>query len=423
MEKSKPTSISVEEARDIILDSINLTTPETISVYEASTRVCAEDIVSNVDVVPFNNAAMDGFAVRREVLTQASEDNKIVCNVIDEVPAGGYFTGDLSGNDVVRIMTGACVPGICDAVVKYEAVDYLGGNGRAGSQVAFTECPKSFDNIRRKGEEAKIGDTIISKGEKITPGGVGFIANCGINKVSVYSRPRVGIISIGTELQECGEKLRQGCIYESNSATISALVAEAGGIPKYLGIVKDDFENLCKTLKENAAGFDFLITTGGASNGDFDYIKQAIGELGDLKFTLVNMRPGKCQTFGLIDGTPVMGLPGNPSAAYCGFEMLIRPALLAMQGNTRLDRATLKAKLVGDRKKRDKRRMYLRGVLSVDNGEYLFTPANNQSSGIIGPVQQSNAFGILPEGDCGGKFSDGTIIDCIPFGVCEGAVI
>lgn len=423
MERSKPTSISVEEARDIILDSIQLTTPETIPVYDSSTRVCAEDIVSNVDVVPFNNAAMDGFAVRREVLTQASKDTKIVCNVIDEVPAGGYFTGDLAGNDVVRIMTGACVPDICDAVVKYEAVDYLGGNGRKGSQVAFTECPKSFDNIRRRGEEAEIGDTIISKGEKITPGGVGFIANCGINKVTVYSRPKVGIISIGTELQECGEKLRQGCIYESNSATMSALVAEAGGIPRYLGIVKDDFENLCKTLKENADSFDFLITTGGASNGDFDYIKQAIGELGDLKFTLVNMRPGKCQTFGLIDGTPVMGLPGNPSAAYCGFEMLIRPALLAMQGNTRLDRATLKAKLVGDRKKRDKRRMYLRGVLSVDNGEYLFTPAKNQSSGIIGPVQQSNAFGILPEGDCGGKFSDGAIIDCIPFGVCEGAVI
>lgn len=423
MEKSKLTSISVEEARDIILDSVKLTTPETIPVYESSTRVCAEDITSKIDVIPFNNAAMDGFAVKRETLKDASEDNKIVCDVVDEVPAGGYFYGDIEDNQVVRIMTGACVPDACDAVVKYEAVDYLGGDGKAGSKVAFSECPGSLDNIRQKGEEAKIGDTIVCKGEKITPGGVGFIANCGINNVSVYSRPKVGIISIGSELQKCSEELRQGCIYESNSVTISSLVMAAGGIAQPLGIVEDDFEVLCKTLKENAGKFDFLITTGGASNGDFDFIKQAIGELGDLKFTLVNMRPGKCQTFGLIDGTPVMGLPGNPSAAYCGFEMLIRPALLAMQGNTCLTKPTLKAKLVGDRKKRDKRRMYLRGVLSVDGGEYLFTPAKNQSSGIIGPVQQSNAFGILPEGDCGGKFEDGTIIECIPFGVTEGAVI
>lgn len=423
MEKSKPSSISVEEARQLILDSTQSTIPEKIPVYESNTRVCAKDIVSKIDVIPFNNAAMDGFAVKRETLKDASEDNKIVCDVVDEVPAGGFFDGDLKDNQVVRIMTGACVPDMCDAVVKYEIVDYVGGDGKAGSKVAFSECPKEMDNIRQIGEEAGVGETIIARGEKITPGGVGFIANCGISEVSVYSRPRVGIISIGTELQPCGEELRLGSIYESNSATMSALVKDAGGIPKILGIVKDDFDTLCKTLKENATDFDFLITTGGASNGDFDYIKQAIDALGELKFTLVNMRPGKCQTFGLINGTPVMGLPGNPSAAYCGFEMLIRPALLAMQGNACLTRPTLKAKLVGDRKKRDIRRMYLRGRLAKVDGDYSFTPAKNQSSGIIGPVQQANAFGILPEGDCGGKFTDGTIIECIPFGVFEGAVI
>ena len=147
--------------------------------------------------------------------------------------------------------------------------------------------------------------------------------------------------------------------------------------------------------------------------------------MGDLKFSLVNMRPGKCQTFGLVDGTPVMGLPGNPAAAYCGFEILIRPALLAMQGHTCLTRPTFKAVLVGDRKKRNTRRVYLRGFAEITpDGQHIFTPAKNQSSGIYGPIQQSNCLAILPEGKVeGGKVLDGTVVDCIPFGVNEGAVI
>ena len=418
-------NISPEEAQSIIQDNVKKCETEKVGDVDALGRVLAEDVVSEIDVIPFDNAAMDGFAVRRADLESATEESSVTCKVIAEVPAGSFYDGEIKSGEVVRIMTGAAVPKDADAVVKYEIVDYLDGDGMAGSKVAFSAYPKELDNIRRAGEDVKAGEVVVAKGEALSVGGVGFIANCGVTQVQVYKRPTVGIISIGSELQTADEPLKQGHIYESNSFALAAAVLDAGGIPTRLGIVKDDFDTLCETIEEACSGFDFVITSGGASNGDFDYIKQVIEKVGDLKFTLVNMRPGKCQTFGLVNGIPVMGLPGNPAAAFCGFEMLIRPALLAMQGHTKLERPTFKATLVGDRKKRDTRRTYLRGFAEKQtDGNITFTPAKNQSSGIYGPIQQSNALAILPEGKVeGGKVLDGTVLTCIPFGVKEGAVI
>ena len=418
-------NLSPEEAQEIIQKSINETKIEKVNLLDALGRTLAKDVISEIDVIPFDNAAMDGFAVRREDLKNASSDSPVECEVIAEVPAGSFYDGDIKSGEVVRIMTGAAVPKDANAVVKYEIVDYLNGDGKQGSKVAFSECPKEFDNIRRAGEDVKAGEAVVLAGEELGVGGAGFIANCGINKVDVYARPKVGIISIGSELQNAGEPLKQGCIYESNSFALAAAIKDAGGIPERLGIVEDNFEHLSEAIEDACDKFDFVVTSGGASNGDFDYIKQVIEKLGDLKFTLVNMRPGKCQTFGIVNETPIIGLPGNPAAAFCGFEILIRPALLKMQGFTKLEKPTFKATLVGDRKKRDTRRMYLRGLAEKkEDGNITFTPAKNQSSGIYGPIQQSNALGILPEGKAqDGKIKDGTAIVCIPFGVKEGAVI
>ena len=418
-------NLSPEEAQEIIQKSINETKIEKVNLLDALGRTLAKDVVSEIDVIPFDNAAMDGFAVRREDLKNASSDSPVECEVIAEVPAGSFYDGSIKSGEVVRIMTGAAVPKDANAVVKYEIVDYLNGDGKQGSKVAFSECPKEFDNIRRAGEDVKAGEVVVLAGEELGVGGAGFIANCGIDEVDVYARPKVGIISIGSELQSAGEPLKQGCIYESNSFALAAAIKEAGGIPERLGIVEDNFEKLSEAIENACDKFDFVVTSGGASNGDFDYIKQVIEKLGDLKFTLVNMRPGKCQTFGVVNGTPIIGLPGNPAAAFCGFEILIRPALLKMQGFTKLEKPTFKATLVGDRKKRDTRRMYLRGLAEKkEDGNITFTPTKNQSSGIYGPIQQANALGILPEGKAqDGKIKDGTSIVCIPFGVKEGAVI
>ena len=418
-------NLSPEEARNIIQNSISKPATEKVGVVEALGRVLAKDVVSEIDVIPFDNAAMDGFAVKRADLENATECSPVTCKVVAEVPAGSFYEGEIKSGEVVRIMTGAAVPADADAVVKYEIVDYLGGDGMQGSEVAFSAYPKEFDNIRRAGEDVKAGEVVVAAGEELGVGGVGFVANCGVDQVEVYKRPTVGVISIGSELQVAGEPLKQGHIYESNSFALMAAIVEAGGIPTRVGIVEDNFDALCDTIKEATSQFDFVVTSGGASNGDFDYIKQVIEKIGELKFTLVNMRPGKCQTFGIVNETPVIGLPGNPAAAFCGFEILIRPALLAMQGHTKLESPTFTATLVGDRKKRDTRRMYLRGFAEKQaDGHITFTPAKNQSSGIYGPIQQSNALAILPEGKVeGGKVLDGTSLTCIPFGVKEGAVI
>lgn len=416
--------LSVEEACHCILDSISILEPETVPIVDACDRVCAEDVKSDIDVIPFDNAAMDGFAVRVEDLKDADSSNKISCKVIAEVGAGDFYDGIAKQGEVIRIMTGAAVPDCMDAVVKYEDVDYLDGDGMAGSTVSFSECPKIYNNIRRAGEDVRCGEVVIKRGEVIKPGGVGFLANCGIEKVSVYRKPKVAIISIGSELSELGKKLDKGCIYESNSYAMQANVKRAGGLCDIYPIVKDDLDKLVNTIKDASKKSDFIITTGGASNGDFDFIKPAIQSLGEMKFSIVNMRPGKCQAFGIINKTPIMGLPGNPAAAYCGFEILVRPALLKMQGRSEIFLKKVEAVLDQDLKKRDSRRLYFRGILKRDNnGTLTVSSAGSQSSGLYGPLQASNCLGIVMEGKTEGFIKKGTVLKCIPFGVSEEAVI
>lgn len=415
---------SVEEALECVLSHVKLLEIETVPLLESVGRVAAKDLVSDCDITPFDHSAMDGFAVRREDLINASKDNPVVCRVIAEVPAGSTYTGPIRAGEVVRIMTGAPVPADADAVVKYEIVDYLDGDGRKGSNVSFSQPAKKDENIRMKGEEISQGEVAVSSGEVISAAGVGFLASCGVVEVPVYRRPRVAVVPIGSELLSPEKPLEAGCIRDSNSYAMAACVSQAGGIPVRLPIVPDDEENLASVIKQAAQEFDFIITTGGASNGDYDFIKPVVEQLGELYLTLVNMRPGKAQTFGLVDGTPVFGLPGNPAAAYCGFEVLIRQALRKMQGYTAFQRPTIKARLVGNRKKKDPRRIYLRAVLSRDeNGELVVTPAKNQSSGLFSTLQRANCLAILPEGAEVNPVPDGTMIECVLLEVEEGTVI
>lgn len=415
---------SVEDALECVLSHVSLLEEETVPLLESVGRVSARDLASDCDITPFDHAAMDGFAVRAEDLSSAASDAPVECKVIAEVPAGSVYSGPIGANEAVRIMTGAPVPSDTDAVVKYEIVDYLEGDGRKGSIVAFSQPAQDGENIRRKGEEIVEGEVAVHAGEVITAAGVGFLAGCGITQVPVRRRPRVAVVPIGSELRSPTEPLAQGCIRDSNSYAMAACVAQAGGVPACLPIVPDDEEYLARTIKLAAQDYDFIITTGGASNGDYDFIKPVVEELGELYMTLVNMRPGKAQTFGLVEGTPVFGLPGNPAAAYCGFEMLIRPALRKMQGHCAASRPTVKARLIGNRKKRDPRRIYLRATLERNGeGELTVTPAKNQSSGLFSTLQRANCLAILPEGTEPNPVPDGTVLDCVLLDVEEGTVL
>ena len=415
--------VSVEEALERVLSQVEPLELETVPLLEAVGRVAAVDVMSDCDIAPFDNAAMDGFAVRVEDLTHASADDPVICTVIEEVPAGSVYDGPINPGEVVRIMTGAAVPSGADAVVKYEVVDYLDGDGRKGSRVAFTQSAKPAENIRSKGEEISSGGVAIHAGEVVSAAGAGFLASCGVLEVPVHRRPRVAVLPIGSELVAADEALRPGCIRDSNTYALAACVQQAGGVPTRLPVVPDDEEKLAQAILQASETHDFIVTSGGASNGDYDFIKPVVQRLGTLSMTLVNMRPGKAQTFGTVNGTPVFGLPGNPAAAYCGFEVLIRQALRKMQGHSIFVRPTVKARLMGDRKKRDIRRMYLRATLQNVEGELQVVPAKNQSSGLFSTLQRSNCLAILPENVVMNPVPDGTILDCILLDVEEGTVL
>lgn len=414
--------LSPEKARSIILDSVSNLDTQEIDLLCAIGRVAAESIQSDIDVSSFAHSAMDGFALRCDDIACASDDSPVILKVISEVPAGSCFDGHIEEGQCVRIMTGAIVPDEADSVVKYEIVGVEKGDGKTGSLVSFAAPTKYRSNIREAAEEAKAGEVIVSKGEVITSAGVGFLAGCGAMKVKTYDRPKVAIIATGSELVDPWTMPSRGKIRNSNSYAMAACALRAGAEPVIYPIVEDTEEALEQAVLKAVNETDFVVTTGGAANGDFDFIKNVISHLGELLISTVNMRPGKAQAFGLVDETPVFGLPGNPAAAYIGFELLIRPALRKMQGYTNLEPQIVKARITRDMHKRDPRRIYLRSTLYKDAaGQRVVEPAKNQSSGLFGVIQHSNCLTILPEGLEGKEKGD--LVDCVVLEVPEEVVL
>lgn len=422
---AKQELIPVEQARALLLDTVNTLETEKVPLIEALGRISAKNQTSDIDISPFDHSAMDGFAVVASDLANATPEAPIELPVIDEIPAGAYYDKVLQPGTCVRIMTGAPIPDGANAVVKYEIVTNLENDGRAPGRVAFSAPTSAGDNIRQKGEEIAAGEVAIKAGEPLSPAGAGLLASCGLSQVEVYKRPRVAVIPIGSELVEPDTLPLPGQIRDGNSYAIGASVVRAGGIPHLHSIVPDDKDMLATAVLEAVEESDFVVTSGGASNGDFDYIQQVVKEQGELFMDFVNMRPGKAQTFGLVKNTPVFGLSGNPAAAYCGFEMLVRPALRKMQGYATLDRPRVWARLSRDMKKKDSRRIYLRSTLErLDDGSLQVRPAKSQSSGLFSPFQSGNCLAILPEGvPASKKVEAGTLVECLLLDVDEGVVI
>ena len=416
------TMISLEEAQALVQANVGRMPVETVGILDAAGRVAAADLASDIDVSPFAHAAMDGFALMHEDIAAATESEPVSLEVIADVPAGSVFEGTLEHGQCVRIMTGAATPAQADAVVKYEIVDVLEGDGKTGSTVAFSKPAAAGDNIRAAGEEAKAGQTVVREGEVIGTAGIGFLAGCGMIEAPVYARPRVAVIAIGSELVAPTEMPAPGHIRNSNSYALAACARAAGCTVDIFPIVRDDEDRLAETVLEAVRDHDFVVTSGGASNGDFDFIKPVVERLGTLLMTTVNMRPGKAQTFGLVNGTPVFGLPGNPAAAYVGFEMIIRPALRKMQGYSALSHPIVKARLTADRKKKDPRRLFMRATITkAEDGTLEVTPAKNQSSGLFGVIQKTNCMAIVPEDIT--FLEAGSLIDCVLLDVPEEVVL
>jgi len=395
-----PTMISVDEALERILEHFKPLEPERVKILDALDRVLAEDVYSDMDVPPFNNSAMDGYAVRAADTVGASRDNPVSLRVVADLAAGYTTDVAVEPGTAIRIMTGAPMPAGADAIVRFEETSE-GVNGlgrRASGRVEVFKEVAVGENVRLAGEDIKGGELVLPKGMVIRPQEVGALASLGRGEVQVIRRPRVAILATGDELVDIDEEVTPGKIRDSNGYSNAALVMRYGGIPIMLGIARDDVANLTAKIKEGLArGADLFLTSGGVSVGDFDMVKEVLNAEGEMSFWQVRMKPGKPLAFGQIQGVPLIGLPGNPVSAMVSFEQFARPAILKMLGKVHLRKPTIKAILEEDVTSSG-RRSFRRVIVERHEGQYYATTTGPQGSGILTSMVKANGLAIIPEG-------------------------
>ncbi len=383
--------ISVEDALSLILSQIREMGTERVDITSSLGRVIGEDIYARRNNPPWDNSAMDGYAVRFEDIKGAAKENPAVLRVIEDLPAGYTAKNQVAKGEAIRIMTGAPVPKGADTVVMVEDTE------KEGERVKVFRETHLGENIRRTGEDIKTGELVVPKGTLIRPAEVGIMATCGRAFVSVYQRPRVAVVSTGDELVDVDEEIAEGKIVTSNSYTLSSMAAECGALPFQLGIARDTREALKEKLMQ-ALHADVIITSGGVSVGDFDFVKDVLKELGsEMKFWKVAMKPGKPLAFGTIGGKPAFGLPGNPVSCMVCFEQFVRPSLLKMMGHDKIYRPTVQATLKEDIKKKPGRKHFIRSFVRLEEGHYTVTTTGDQGSGILKSMVAANGLLIFPE--------------------------
>ncbi|MCI0686545.1 MAG: molybdopterin molybdotransferase MoeA [Sporichthyaceae bacterium] len=366
-----------------------------------------EDVTAPVDLPSFDNSAMDGYAVRLADVAEATELLPVSLPVVGDIPAGDPTPRMLGPGMTARIMTGAPVPAGADAVVPVEWTD--GGI----SQVSIRQAPTPGQHIRRLGDDVKVGETILTKGTWLGPTQIGLLAAIGQDRVSVRPRPRVVVISTGSELVEPGSQITAGQVFDANGYTLTAAARDAGAIAYRVGIIGDDAAELKERIEDQLIRADLVITSGGVSKGAYDLVKQVLGELGEVSFDEVAMQPGKPQGYGQIgpDKIPVFALPGNPVSAYVSFEVFVRPVIRRMLALEPLYRPTVTATCTDPLTSGAGIRQYARASLSfASNGDRAtaekasadepvgtVTPVGGHGSHLMGDLAQANSLIVLPE--------------------------
>jgi molybdopterin molybdotransferase len=406
-----PDWLSVDEALDRVLLTCSPVSEERVELSEARGRALALDVQSRVDHPPWNNSAMDGFAVRSEDVTGASEESPVVLPVVEEVPAGGFPRGKLVPGTAVRVMTGAPVPEGATGVIRLEHTD----GGRDG-RVLIRADSDARRNIRLAGEDLQRGNTVLQAGAEVTPAVIGSLAAMGWPDVAVRRRPRVGVLSNGDELADfdaLDDVLAGRRIMNSNEHGLAALVSATGAEPVRLGIAQDDTADVRRRI-ETAGEIDALITSAGVSVGDHDCVKEALDSLGMKHgFWRVRMRPGSPMTFGVLDGRPVFGLPGNPVSVMVTYYVFVEPALRALAGHSKVRRRWLWARAADDIPSPEQLTHFFRVRLEpgADAG-YEARLTGPQGSGILSSMVSADGLAIVPEGRAG--IEQGEVVEVIP---------
>ena len=396
--------ISVEDALSQILEHVRPLEPEPVPILEAPGRVLVEEIVSDIQIPPFDNSAMDGYAVRSADVAAATPQVPVRLDVVGSV-AAGYVAGARVGpGTAVRIMTGAPLPQGADAVVPYEDTDDFDRPKedrlqRPASQIEVRQPVRPRDHVRPAGEDIRHGERVLAPGRVLRPQEIGVLASLGHAAVLVHRRPRVAILATGDELLEIHEPLAPGKIRNSNEYTNAALVRRTGGVPLRLGIARDAREDLVNKIRAGLdQGADLFLTSGGVSVGDYDVVKDVLGSEGRMQFWQVNMKPGKPLAFGLLPGSvPLIGLPGNPVSAMVSFEQFARPAILKMLGHTDLAKPTVQA-VVDEDVKNSGRRGFIRVIVTRGEEGYHARTTGEQGSGVLTSMSKANGLAIVPEG-------------------------
>lgn len=372
-----------------------------------------QDVTAPVDLPSFDNSAMDGYAVRVADVENATELLPVTLPVAGDIAAGDLTVGMLAPGMTARIMTGAPVPAGADAVVPVEWTD--GGI----NQVAIRQVPEPGQHIRRRGDDVKVGETVLRQGTWLGPTQIGLLAAIGQDRISVRPRPRVVVISTGSELVEPGSQIASGQVYDANSYMLTAAAVDAGAIAYRVGIIGDDAAELKERIEDQLIRADLLITSGGVSKGAYDLVKQVLAELGEVAFDEVAMQPGKPQGYGHIgpDRTPVFALPGNPVSAYVSFEVFARPVIRRMLSLEPLYRPTVTATCTQPLTSSAGIRQYARAILSLngnagsgsgdaeasgagksgDEAVGTVTPVGGHGSHLMGDLAQANSLIVLPE--------------------------
>ena len=381
--------IPFDEARVFVLDRCPPPVSERVALRGVRGLVAAEAVTTAESVPPFANTAMDGFAVRAADTVGAPVD----LAVIGTLAAGMVADRDVGPGEAMRIMTGAPMPGGADAVVMVERTTVSVDGNRVAVEV---EVPVG-NHVRGAGEDLRSGQEVFAAGTVLGPAHIGVLASIGCRTVTVYQRLRVGVLSTGDELVEGTPA--PGQIRDSNRDALLALVEELGVTGIDLGLVPDDEEAIEAAVREGVASCDAVLTSGGVSMGDFDYVKAVLDRIGDMRWMQVAIKPAKPLAFGLVDGVPVFGLPGNPVSSMVSFELFARPALRSMLGHGRIDRPRVMAVADGPLERRaDGKVHFVRVVVDYLEGAYTVASAGGQGSHQLSAMAGADGLAVLPDG-------------------------
>ena len=408
MDDFDPASLDANQALQQILNTISASTEiEELPIREALGRTLAEKINSKINVPGHTNSAMDGYAINgAEIPSQGAHTLKNVGTAW----AGRPYFGDINVGECVRIMTGAAMPSNTDTVIMQEHVQVN------GDDITIDHANSIGQNVRMAGEDIPINGQVLSKRKHLTPADIGLIASVGISKVNVFKKLRVAFFSTGDELKPVGSKLEVGQIYDSNRYTIHGMLSRLGVEIIDLGVIEDKREAVEQAFIDASNKADVLITSGGVSVGEADFVKETLEKIGEVNFWKVAMKPGRPLAFGKIKDTWFFGLPGNPVSVMVTFYMFVQPALRKLMGQEHKEPFIINATSKSTLRKRPGRVEYQRGILTIDKNsptQHFVAKTGAQGSGILRSMSDANCFIILPMESDG--VAEGDLVQVLPF--------